>query len=60
MPHSYPLPDEVEKVIALYHDKYCVELSFHEAKKLLEGVAQFIYLTEVEDVLRPLREETRE
>lgn len=63
MPHSYPpptaLPHEVEQVISLYRDKYGVELPFHEAKKLLEGVTQFIYLTEVEDALRPLREEAK-
>ena len=64
MPHSYPpptaLPEEVEKVRTLYRDRYDVELSFHYAKKLLEGVAQFVYLTEVEDALRPLREEAGE
>ena len=43
MPHSYPiptaLPDEVEQVVQLYRERYGVELSFDEAKKLLEGVA---------------------
>jgi hypothetical protein len=62
---SYPLPvaepPEVEKVRALYRTRYSVTLSFDEAKRLLEGVMQFIYLTEIDDALRPLRpEEQRE
>ena len=63
MPHSYPpptaLPAEVESVQRLYRDRYGVTLGYDEAKKLLEGVAQFIYLTEIEDALRPIREEVQ-
>lgn len=63
MPHSYPsptaLPAEVEAVRTLYQTRYGVSLGFDEAKKLLEGVAQFIYLTEIEDALRPLRQEVQ-
>ena len=55
MPHSYPpptaLPEEVEKVRTLYRERYGVELSFDEAKRFLEGVAQFVYLTEVDKEL---------
>jgi hypothetical protein len=61
MPQSYPpptaLPDEVEAVRELYRTRYGVALGFDEAKRLLEGVAQFIYLTEIYDALRPVREE---
>lgn len=60
---DYPLPTaeapEVERVQALYCTRYGLELSFDEAKDILERVAQFIYLTEVEDALRPLREEVQ-
>jgi hypothetical protein len=61
MAYRYPLPiaaaPEVERVRALYRERYSVMLSFEEAKQLLEGVMQFIYLTEIEDALRPLCEE---
>lgn len=55
----YPLPiaeiPEIEKVRILYREKYHVELSFAEAKDFLEHVMQFIYITEVEPKLYPLR-----
>lgn len=53
---DYPLPTaeapEVERVQALYRTRYHLELSHDEAKRLLEGVMQFIYLTEVEPQIR--------
>ena len=58
---DYPLPTaeapEVERVQTLYRTRYDVELSYEEARRLLEGVMQFIYLTEVEDAIHPLRQE---
>lgn len=58
---NYPLPTaehpEIARVQALYRARYYVELSFDEAKRLLEGVMQFIYLTEIEDAIHPLRQE---
>ncbi len=59
--YDYPLPTaesaEIERVQLLYRERHSVTLSFDEAKRLLEGVMQFIYLTEIEDALRPIREE---
>ena len=53
---SYPLPTandaSVQKVIDLYEREYQVQLTYDEAKRFLEGVMHFIYLTEVEGVLR--------
>ncbi len=37
----------VEAIRDLYRSRYAVSLSFKEAKNLLEGVMQFVYLTEV-------------
>ncbi len=58
---GYPLPiadtPEIERVQRLYRERYSVTLSFDEAKRLLEGVAQFIYLTQIDDALRPVRQE---
>ena len=58
---NYPLPTaeapEIERVQSLYRSQYGVILSFEEAKELLERVMQFIYLTEVEDAIHPLRQE---
>lgn len=58
---SMPLPiatlPEIERVQRLYHERYGVILSFDDAKRLLEGVMQFIYLTHVYDALHPIREE---
>ena len=60
---DYPLPiadtAEIERVQHLYQQRYAVTLSFDEAKRLLEGVAQFIYLTHIEDAIRPLRQEVQ-
>ncbi len=57
----YPLPvadtPEIERVQRLYRERYSVSLSFDEAKRLLEGVAQFIYLTQINDALHSLRQE---
>jgi len=58
---NYPLPTadppEVARIQALYRTRYQVELSYEEAKRLLEGVMHFIYLTEVEDAIHSLRQE---
>jgi hypothetical protein len=60
MPNSYPLPvaqrPEIERIQALYRNRYGVTLSCDEAKRLLEGVAQFIYLTEFNDVDQAISE----
>lgn len=60
---NYPLPTaeapEIERVQSLYRVQYGVVLSFEEAKELLERVMQFIYLTEVEDAIHPLRQEVQ-
>lgn len=59
--NTYPLPtahpEEIARVQAFYRDKFGVELGWKDAKDLLEAVMQFIYLTEIEDALRPLRQE---
>lgn len=58
---DYPLPTaeepEINRVIDLYRREYGLDLSFDEAKEFLERVAQFVYLTEVEDALQGLRDE---
>jgi len=63
MSHSYPpptsLPEEVQAVRGLYQSRYGVILTHDQAKNLLEGVAQFIYLTEIEHALRSVREEVQ-
>ena len=57
---SYPLPiaetPEIEKVRTLYRVRYGVNLTFEEAKRFLEEVMQFIYLTEVEPKLLSIRQ----
>lgn len=50
-------PPEIARVQKLYRAQHGLDLSFDEAKDILERVAQFIYLTEIEDALRPLRQE---
>ncbi len=54
--YNYPLPAaqpaEVNRVIELYRTAYRMELTYDEAKDILERVMQFIYLTEVEDSMR--------
>jgi len=58
---TYPLPiaspQHIERVRALCQETHGVMLGFDDAKSLLEAVAHFIYLTEIEDALRPLRQE---
>ena len=58
MPYPLPIAEtpEIEKVRTLYRMRYGVNLTFDEAKRFLEGVMQFIYLTEVEPKLIPLRQ----
>ncbi len=58
---AYPLPTaspvHVERVILFYRERFGVELKQAEAKEFLERVMQFVYLTELEDALHPLRTE---
>ncbi|MCX6378622.1 MAG: hypothetical protein NT023_03970 [Armatimonadetes bacterium] len=58
---AYPLPNAapeyVERVQRLYRERFGVELTHAEAKEFLERVMQFVYLTELEDALHPLRAE---
>ena len=58
MPYPLPIAEtpEIEKVRTLYRVRYGVNLSFDDAKRFLEGVMQFIYLTEVEPKLVPLQQ----
>lgn len=53
--YDYPLPEaephEVNRVIELYRATYDMEMTYDEAKDILERVALFIYLTEVEGVI---------
>ncbi len=53
--YHYPLPvaepAEIRRVVELYRTAYRIELTYDEAKDVLERVMQFIYLTEVEDAL---------
>jgi len=60
---DYPLPTaeaaEVERVQSLYRTRLGLELTFDDAKDVLERVAHFIYLTQVEDALHPLRAEVQ-
>ena len=61
---DYPLPTaqapEIARVQTLYREQYRVELSFGDAKELLERVMQFVYLTEMEDAIRPLMEDAKQ
>jgi hypothetical protein len=50
-------PTEVERVQTLYWDRYCVTLTFEQARDLLEGLMRFYYLTRVEPHLAPLRQQ---
>lgn len=56
---NYPLPTATSEGIArlqtLYQEKYGVDLTPEQARRLLESVMQFIYLAQLEDALRPLR-----
>lgn len=56
-PVSIALDPEIESVIALYSREYGICLTHCEAKSFLERVMQFIYLTEVEDVVSSIRNE---
>ena len=60
-PLLYPRPTaedpEIERTMNLYENKFGVELTRTEAKDILERLMQFIYLTEIEDALHPLRSE---
>ena len=59
---NYPLPialvPETERVIALFFSEYGISLTHHDAKNFLERVMQFIYLTEVEDVVSSIQNES--
>jgi len=58
-PARYPRPvappEGVRRVQELYRTQYQVELTEEEARTLLEGVMQFIYLTQIHDALHSLR-----
>ena len=57
MPQPLPIAEtpEIEKLRTLYRTHYSANLTFDEAKHFLEGLMQFIYLTEVEPKLAPLQ-----
>ena len=58
MPQPLPIAEtpEIEKLRTLYRTRYGANLTFDKAKHFLESLMQFIYLTEVEPKLAPLRE----
>jgi len=55
MSAHYPLScaekEDVEKLIAVYKTKCDVELSFDEAKLLLEQMMHFVYLTQIDPIV---------
>jgi len=55
MPARYPRPtapqEGVDRVIALYKRDYNKDLTDEEARTFLEGMMQFVYLTQIHDQL---------
>jgi len=55
MSAHYPLPcaekEDIEKLIAVYKTNYDIELSFDEAKQLLEQMMQFVYLMQIDPIV---------
>jgi hypothetical protein len=55
MSAHYPLPiaekEDIDKLIAVYKTNYEVEISFDEAKQLLEQMMHFVYLTQIDPIV---------
>lgn len=53
MPYHKPTATdiEVERVRTIFQKRYGMDVSFDDAKRLIEGVAQFIYLTHLLPVM---------
>jgi hypothetical protein len=49
----------VEEMKVLYKEDFGIELTHDEAREVLERLMGFIYLTEVESAIRPIREEIK-
>lgn len=58
---AYPLPiaqdPEIKRVQEYYARHHGITVPYDEAKRLLEGVMQFVYLTQIEDKLKDLKAE---
>ncbi len=58
MSAHYPLPvaekEYVEQLMAVYKASYAVELSFDDAKQLLEQMMHFVYLTQIDTIVHEL------
>jgi len=58
MSAHYPLPcaekEGVDKLVAVYKEKYNVELSFDQAKQFLEQLMQFVYLTQIDSIVNQI------